>query len=540
MRSTLLPATLENIEKAFYDMWTFFDLIGFQGGRKNFGKLHEELVEFITRPQFSGNAEYRRRVVLLPRGHLKSTIGSVGYVLWRIFRNPNIRVLVGTNILSLSNSFIRELRQWFEDKDLQERVWNNTASYIHAPLVPAMDKSRRSRANHEENFTEAEDKKVIWNNSAIQVLRQAKFKEPTVYSVSVITKVTGQHYDLLILDDIVDFDNVATLTKMERTYEWAQDLESVLDPSHTCEFTQEVIGDEIIINGTRYANGDYYETILNEAETLEYRYFVRNIYINGKDDSDGYIWGEKFNKGTVQKLRNRLTPRRFASQYLNTILSSDETILNVDNIQYIPTANVSVTNGMAEIKKKEGEKSYVRLYMVVDPAVSMSKTADNTSIAVGGQDEQGNLYIVDGVAGKITPQKIVEEIFRLADKWSLSGVFIETVAWQAALVHYVKEKFSVYRPLAVYPWNPRGQGKKKERIEFYLQPVFHERMIYVPPYFKQWDILQNELMTFGGANGHDDILDTWAMLKEVSKPIRTKTRKHVSTRQFNTKWGGSY
>jgi len=94
-----LPATKKNIELAFYDMWTFFDLIGFQGGRSNFGAVHEELVEFITSPQYEGYEDYRRRVVLMPRGHLKSTIGSVGYALWRIFRNPNIRIIVGTNVL---------------------------------------------------------------------------------------------------------------------------------------------------------------------------------------------------------------------------------------------------------------------------------------------------------------------------------------------------------------------------------------------------------------------------------------------------------
>lgn len=535
----LLPATKKNIDAAFYDIWTFFDLIGFQGGSENFGTIHRELAEFITSPQYDGYEAYKRRVVLMPRGHLKSTIGCVGYALWRIFRNPNIRIIVGTNVLALVHSFIRELRQWFEDPELQQRVWNNTASYVHAPLIPGMDKGRRSRGNHEDNYTEAEDKKVIWNNTAIQVLRQGKFKEPTVYALSVGSKVTGQHYDLAILDDIVDFDNTATVAKMDKTYEWAQDLESVLDPIHTCEFTGEEIGDEVIINGTRYAANDYYELILNEAEELGYKTFIKNIYTNGVDNADGYIWFEKFNDETVRKLKARLTSRRWASQYLNSILIDGTAILSQDNIQYIPASNTFVSNGVAEIRIGS-DRVFVRLYMVVDPAVSQSKTADNTSIAVGGQDDQGNLYIVDGVAGKLTPQKIVEEIFRLADKWQLGGVFIEVVGWQGALEHYIREKFSQYRPLAIYPWNPQGKGKKKERIEFYLQPVFNQRMIWCPPWMKQWDILLNELLSFGSATGHDDVLDTWAMIKEISKPIKRKTQKRTFSKQFNNKWGGSY
>jgi phage terminase large subunit-like protein len=402
-----------------------------------------------------------------------------------------------------------------------------------------MDKGRRSRGNHEDNYTDAEDKKVIWNNTAIQVLRQGKFKEPTVYALSVGSKVTGQHYDLAILDDIVDFDNTATVAKMDKTFEWAQDLESVLDPLHICEYTGEPIGDEVIINGTRYAAGDYYEAVLNDAKELGYETFIRNIYVNGIDNADGYIWFEKFNDDTVQKLKRRLTSRRWASQYLNSILLDGEAILAIDNIQYIPSANIHVDKGTAYIKQGQ-EEIPVRLYMVVDPAVSQSKTADNTSIAVGGQDDQGNLYIVDGVAGKLTPQKIVDEVFRLADKWQLSGVFIEMVGWQGALEHYIREKFATYRPLAIYPWNPQGKGKKKERIEFYLQPVFNQRMIFVPPWMKQWDILTNELLAFGSPTGHDDILDTWAMIKEISKPIlRTRRRKRAfATRTYNGQWGG--
>jgi len=534
-----LPATKKNIELAFYDMWTFFDLIGFQGGRSNFGAVHEELVEFITSPQYEGYEDYRRRVVLMPRGHLKSTIGSVGYALWRIFRNPNIRIIVGTNVLSLASSFIRELRQWFEDKELQERVWNNTASYKYAPLIPAMDKGKKSRANHEVDITDALDKKVIWNNSAIQVLRQAKLKEPSVYALSVGSKVTGQHYDLVILDDIVDFDNTATLSKMEKTYEWAQDLESVLDPLHLCEFTGEPIGDEVIINGTRYVANDYYELILNDADELQYKTFIRNIYINGVDNSDGYLWHEKFNDRTVQLLKKRLTSRRWASQYLNSVMPEGDALLTIDQLEYIATANVHCSNGVAEILKLGGEKTHVRLYMVVDPAVSQSKTADNTSIAIGGQDDQGNLYILDGIAGKITPQKIVSEIFRLADKWQLPAVYVEVVGWQGALTHYIKEGFAQNRPLAIYPFNPQGKGNKKERIEFFLQPVFNQRMIFVPPWMKQWDILQNELLHFGSPSGHDDVLDTWAMIKDVSKPIKKVNKSKQIKRSWNSKWGGS-
>ncbi len=96
---------------ALFDIWVFCDLINFRGGRKSFGKFHNELTDFLTQTQRTEDTENRRRLILAPRGHLKSTVCSVLYVLWRIYRNPDIRILVGTNLKRLSRSFIRELRQ---------------------------------------------------------------------------------------------------------------------------------------------------------------------------------------------------------------------------------------------------------------------------------------------------------------------------------------------------------------------------------------------------------------------------------------------
>ncbi len=99
--------THNNKVKALHDIWTFAELIGYEGGKKNFAAIHRKLAGFVTAPQlapvclldkgFSKQKYNRRRLVLMPRGHLKSTVCSVLYTLWRIYRNPYIRILVGCN-----------------------------------------------------------------------------------------------------------------------------------------------------------------------------------------------------------------------------------------------------------------------------------------------------------------------------------------------------------------------------------------------------------------------------------------------------------
>lgn len=540
--------------EALTDIWAFADLIKFKGGSKNFGVIHKKLSGFITAPQLSplcvGGKEYnRRRLVEMPRGHLKSTIGSVLYVLWRIYRNPNIRILYGTNLKELSEGFIRELRQYLEDEELMKYIWNDRP-HIRGRLIPMLDgqqvRSRKRTEYDAQEESEASDKKIKWTGSAIQVLRSEKYKEPTVLATSVGTRVTGHHYDLLILDDIVDFNNTASVIKMDSLFEWAQDMESVLDParevkigSHRSSTLKEVVGDEVLILGTRYAAEDYYEYLEKNQKDLEYKVFKRNIYINGVDASGGYIWKDKFNERTVDLLKKRLTTKRWASQYLNKVMSSFERSLNMDLIKFFKSELIEKKDGYVEVRVPgEFNKRKVRPVLVVDPAISQSKTADNTAITVGGIDEERNFYILDASVGKYTPLETTKRIYDYCEKWGLYSVCVENNGVGASLPHTIKSAFKNKRPLVVKDF--RMKGDKKTRIENVLQPLLNNGKFFMSDYLASNDIISGEFNTFPELKGKDDFLDTISMLDSLARPTR-QTRYGKATaepRIFNTKWGG--
>ena len=80
--------------KALTSLRSFCDLIQFRGGTKAFGKVHLELMDWLS---LSNEEKGTRKLVLMPRGHLKSTICSQLYPLWRIYQNPNIRIFIDSN-----------------------------------------------------------------------------------------------------------------------------------------------------------------------------------------------------------------------------------------------------------------------------------------------------------------------------------------------------------------------------------------------------------------------------------------------------------
>lgn len=585
--------TTNNKIQALHDIWTFAELINYEGGVKNFAKIHKKLAGFVTAPQVAkvcllhkgfGKEHYnRRRLVLMPRGHLKSTVCSVLYALWRIYRNPYIRILVGCNLKDLSKTFIRALRQYLEDPELQERVWNNRP-HFEGRLVPLMDSAGRKRRdkNREEDDpeqTEAADKKVIWTLEAIQVIRDKVIKEPTLLATSVGSRITGQHYDLLILDDIVDFDNCKTPAKIASVFGWAQDMESVVDPPRQVKvggkngiWVEETVGDEILALGTRYDKLDYWGYIMENMEDLDYKVFVRNIHRNGanyvnpkwarepavqgkrKKDihqlktgspEGGYIWAEKFTAGYVKRLKaSTKISRRWNSQYLNSIVDAEDMILKPEKIKYFTIRGVKkVDNGCLEITLPDDQgKRVIKPFLCVDPAGSLETTADNSALSVGGMDAEHNLYIVDTKVGKYTIMEIVKHIFELCEKWGLYAVTVETNGVGVSIPYAIKEQFSKDRkPIVVNEL--RSKGEKKERLESGLQPLIENGKLWLADWMAVNSIVQDEILYFPRETAKDDWLDTVDMIRAKAFPtptsMKNKSKFRQKTKFVNRKWGGT-
>ncbi|AGR48563.1 terminase [Anabaena phage A-4L] len=492
----------------------------------------------------------------MPRGHLKSTIGSVLYILWRIYRNPDIRILYGSAELRLVKAFMRELKQYLEDENLATTVWN-ARPHIPGRLVPILDgqRSRAKKRGDEFDDTEATDKKVLWNAQAIQVVREWKGKEATVFATSLGSKATGDHYDLLILDDIVDKFNSDTPAKRETLFDWCQDMESVIDPvrrvlcgkAGTIEVWDE-IGDEVLILGTRYFRGDYYEYIEQNAKDLEYKVFKRNIYRNGKNADGNYLWAEKFTPEYVARLRKRLTSKQWASQYLNTIFNNEDVKLNRDSVKWLTSRELHAnSDGTVLAKIPDSTKPIeLRPYIIIDPAISQSATADATSILVGAVDHLYNVYVLDVKYGRFNPNKTVELVEELVRKWNTFCIYIETNNVGAALSFTLRNHFKTRMPIVIREHrvgqgNVYGiKGDKATRIENRIQPLLENGQLWMVDFIAANQLIMDEFDLFPSKGGHDDFLDTIDQLCAIAKPRpQAKPRATQSTRHVNTKYGGT-
>jgi len=107
----------------------------------------------------------RKKLILMPRGTLKSSVVTIGYTIQQVCKNPNIRILIGSEVNSTAKVFLREIKDHFEGNERVRTLFGEHVRY----------KSR-------------------WTDDAITSAQRMKnIKEPTVFTTGTDQSRTGWH-----------------------------------------------------------------------------------------------------------------------------------------------------------------------------------------------------------------------------------------------------------------------------------------------------------------------------------------------------------
>jgi len=67
-------------------------------------EVHGKLVEVLTDGK-------KRKLILLPRGSFKSSLGTISYSIYRFLKNPNIRILIDSEVLENAQKFLNQVKK---------------------------------------------------------------------------------------------------------------------------------------------------------------------------------------------------------------------------------------------------------------------------------------------------------------------------------------------------------------------------------------------------------------------------------------------
>ncbi len=191
-------------------------------------ELHGGMVQHIEAP---GD----RKLVLVPRGHQKSTIISVCWTVQQLLRDPN-------------ETFGIYSAKWGLAKDLLHHI-KNILTQSDLPHIFGDFRSREGRWTLEEID-------IAQKNSLVT-------KNPSIRTGGLDGGKTGTHCSRLLFDDPVTPENTTTPEQTRKTIDSFKDCLPLLDS-----------GGKIIVVGTRYSNGDLYGGLIeNESRSINGTFF---------------------------------------------------------------------------------------------------------------------------------------------------------------------------------------------------------------------------------------------------------------------------
>lgn len=432
--------------------------------------VHKEMCDFVSKNR------RKKKLVLIPRGHLKSSLVTVGRAVQAIVADPTVRILIANATYNLACSFLTEVKRHLKFNENIRMMWGELA-------------------NNPEN----------WSANQI-TLAQGKVihgkKEPTVTAMGIESNMTSQHYDMIILDDLVNKDYINTAEQIEKTIDFYKESLNLLEPNG-----------ELIAVGTRWDDRDLYGWIMDKDNNVihDFDIFLRRAFEGDLKTGEAFqaIFPGKFTRKHLFKLYEQQGPYFFSSQYLNDPIPSEDAVFKQEWFHYYEPLNL---RGMP-----------LTHFTTVDPAISLEKDADFTAIVTTAMDQYRNIYIREIIRKRLTPSGIIAELFRIWEQYHPSEFALEDVAYQKALQYSLSEEMrrrNVYLPVReVKPAN----RSKVERIKG-LQPLYVNAKIWHSKTVYNNQHLEDELLRFPRGK-HDDVIDSLSYVLDVIYPPKRKVTR---------------
>lgn len=351
---------------------------------------------------FSQDPTVRRRLMEVPRGHLKTTIATRSKPIWRLIQKPDPPRFWGPDEkigLAMSGGDVARVQLTAIEQHFEA---NTLLQWLYPEVIP-------------EDFS-----KTLWNQDAMRV-GGTKSTDPSIRVLGVDTKVTGLHFTGGIEDDLVDETIAESAVEIQRRINFHQYFYPLLVAPGR---------DWLDTTGNRWGKNDVNGWIRQNEGGC--KIFFRQAV---KEDGSS-LWPERFPPEHLAMLRATLGPYKYSCQYLNDPKDPEAAAFKTDWIRYY---EIGVDpHGERVLILDSGEYvpfNELFLYMAVDPAQTPSDRSDRTGIVVTGLDTKGRIYVLEAIAVRKDPYEALIDVYNVYNKWKPSQLGVEAVAFSRLLIN---------------------------------------------------------------------------------------------------------
>jgi hypothetical protein len=414
-------------------------------------KVHDDVEDFAIT-----NRDARYKMYLIPRGHLKTSILSIGKTIQDILKDFNQTVLLTSAVWGNSRSFLSEIKEYLTSKSRLPYLFGNFVS----------------------------DK---WNQDEIVIKQRTMAnKTPTIDTAGIDKVLTSQHYKTIRADDLVTRENITNREQMQKVINHFKDLVKLLEPEGHLE-----------IIGTRWHDADLYGHVLKELSSADLKgdAFVsmsRKAIENGE-----VIFKKKFTSEGLDNIKKQIGSYEYACNY-------DNSPVNPDTQQFKPPIrywNV-IDEGAVH-------------YGAFDPATSEDKNSCDAVVIDACITPSNQLCVAEYKAfggGSKNPADMMDCIFKYVSMFKIKKFGIETNGGQAVYIKLLQEeqkKRNIFFEIV-----PINQHRDKFSRIMALQPRYESGNLLLKQGMME---LEEQLIRFP-VSEKLDIIDGLSMIMQIAEP----------------------
>lgn len=465
-------------------------------------------VQWFHRAWLTFCMSHPKHVLEAPRGFGKSTICTTVYVIWRILRDPNVRILIVSKTETQASRFLQEIRGHLEQ---------------NAILIAAFG---------------AFVGLGKWTDTALVVAQRTSVaKEATVSAMGLEGPIVGGHWEVEIVDDPFDEDSSRSELLRDRALEW---LFTTLQPTL-------VPGGVIGIRCTRYHFDDMAGKIEREQATDVKTGEVYIYRLESEKDalpprSHNARW-KVLQTPAVTREGDSLWPARFPLEdRVNPDGSITEGLLSMRQgspareraflrqfqLICLPEAEgqrgtvFDISKFTAWDARTAPDVSKLWLYMRHDPAWTSREEAakrrsrdhkpDFTAITIVGYNPTaGRYYILEHHRGLYSDMEGVGKAREIALEWKAKGLRRYRVERTGLQIRHAPAFYQQIRsamPIPVEFVNP--QKNKVAHAQPFALAIENGRVLWNPEIFDKFPDLKEHFDLFPAKGVPDDDVDSIA------------------------------
>lgn len=368
----------------------------------------------------------------------KTTQIAVGRVLWELGRDPSLRVVIVSNTKELATKMTRQVGQYIEKSgELHE---------VFPELLPTNDPS------------------LPWRALALTVRRPGLgAKDPSVQACGVHGNIIGARIDLLVLDDILDYENTHTPGPREDVWRWVR---STLFSRLTENARVWCVG-----------NAWHPEDPMHRMEKEE-GFTSRRFPVIRKDGS--LTWPARWTPTRIEQARRDLGPfefarqmlcqarddtsQRFKREWVDKCIELGQHIMPIENARDI--LEILAEGATSEAELRAAHESVWRLsgstgggfVTGVDLAVQRGDSNDLTCLFTLHVEPDGTRRVCECLSGKWSGPEIINQIKSVHERFG-SIFIIENNAAQDYILQFTRDQTAI-------PVVPFTTGRQKAHPEF--------------------------------------------------------------------------